>query len=90
VTLLFSATIPLNARKQENSYQCFTYEYQISTVPQQSSAGFFQEINCFYSVATTRPIYDESCEVSARVEKIGQGKESRGKSQGSQSKSLRS
>jgi hypothetical protein len=56
----------LNARKQENSYQHATYEDQISTVPQQSTVFFFQEIKRFYSVATTRPTYNESLKVSAR------------------------
>jgi hypothetical protein len=65
-TVVFFCNYFLNARKQGNSYQRATYDDRISTVPQQSSAFFFQEIDCFYSIATTRPTYNESHKVSTR------------------------
>ncbi len=53
--IAFFCNYSVDARKQENFYQRSTYEDQISTVPQQSSTFFFQEIDLLYSAATTRP-----------------------------------
>ncbi len=48
----------LNARNEEYYYQQATYVDQISMVPQQSAMFIFQENNHFYSIVTTRPIYN--------------------------------
>jgi hypothetical protein len=48
---------------KQNYYQRATYKEELSTFPQPSAAPFFQEIDCFNAIGTTRSTYDEPLEI---------------------------
>ncbi len=65
-TLLFFSYDLLNARNQKKYYQQAMYKDQISMIPQQSAAFFFQETSRLNAIVPTRSTYDESYKICPR------------------------